>query len=109
MDELKNWMFEKIEVNVAGNVPQNTSPELSQIDTDIFSEFNQFDDAVPYNHPLSGSQDSASSYDWNNTQYGTDLVSESFQFINSAGSVMDQTFILTSHHQPQGYIAAYPH
>jgi len=108
MDELKNWMFERIEVNGADNVPQNTSPELSQTDTDIFSEFHQFDDAVPYNHPLGVPEDSPSSYDWN-TQYGADLVSESYQFINSARSIMDQTFIPTSHHQPQGYIAAYPY
>jgi hypothetical protein len=50
MDELKNWMYEKVEVNVAGNVPQSTHPELSQIDNDMFTEFNQFDDAIPYNH-----------------------------------------------------------
>ena len=30
MDELKNWMYEKIEINVAGNVLQSISPELSQ-------------------------------------------------------------------------------
>src|SRR5271156_2659210 len=42
MDELKNWMYEKVEVNVAGNVLQSSPPELSQIDNDMFTEFNQF-------------------------------------------------------------------
>ena len=108
MDELKNWMYEKVEVNVAGNVLQSTPPELSQIGNDIFTEFNQFDDAVPYNH-LSQSipQESANSYDWNTTQFGADLVSQSYQFINSAGSVIDQNFILTSHHQPPTLIPTY--
>ena len=53
MEELKNWMYEKIETNVAGSVLESTSPELSQIDTDIFTELNQFDDAVSYNHETS--------------------------------------------------------
>jgi hypothetical protein len=83
MDELKNWMYEKIEI-VAGNVLQSTSPELSQIDTGIFTEFDQFDDAVSYNHlALSIPQESANSYDWSATQFPVDLVSESIQFINS--------------------------
>jgi hypothetical protein len=87
MDELKNWMYEKIEINVASNVLQSTSPE---IDTDIFTEFNQFDDAVSYNHLTLGiPQESANSYDWNTTQFGVDLVSESYQFTNSTGSVID--------------------
>jgi hypothetical protein len=50
IDELKNWMYEKVEVNVAGNVLQSSPPELSQIDNDMFTEFNQFYDAIPYNH-----------------------------------------------------------
>jgi hypothetical protein len=90
MDELKNWMYEKIESNVASNVLQSTSPELLQIDTDIFTEFNQFDDALSYNHHTFGiPQESANSYDWNTTQFGVDLASESYQSINSAGSVID--------------------
>jgi hypothetical protein len=90
MDELKNWMYEKIEINAAGNVLQNTPPELSQIDTDIFTKFNQFDDAGSYNHLTLGiPQESANSYDWNTTQFGVDLVSESYQFTNSTGSVID--------------------
>jgi hypothetical protein len=40
MDELKNWMYEKVEVNVAGNVLQSTPPELSQIDNGMFLKFN---------------------------------------------------------------------
>jgi hypothetical protein len=93
MDELKNWMYEKIEINVPSNVLQSTSPELSQIDTDIFTEFNRFDD-VSYNHlALSIPQESANSYDWNTTQFGADLVSESYPFINSAGSIIDQSFL----------------
>jgi hypothetical protein len=110
MDELKNWMYEKVEVNVAGNVLQSTLPELSQIDNDIFPEFNQFDDAAPYPPlPQSISQESANPYDWNNAQYGADLVSESLQFVNGVPGVIDQNFMLTSHHQPQTFIAAYPH
>ena len=50
MDELKNWMYEQMELNAAGNDLQSTSPELSQIGNDMFPEFNLFDDAVPYNH-----------------------------------------------------------
>ena len=94
MDELKNWMYEHMEVNVTSNVVHSTPPELSQIDNDNLPEFNQFDDAMPYNL-LSQSipQESAISYDWNNAQFGADLVSESFQFINSAGSVIPQTYI----------------
>jgi hypothetical protein len=110
MDELKNWMYEQMEVNIASNVLQSTPPDLSQIDNDMLSEFNQFDDAVPYN-PLSQSipQESANSCDWTNPQFSTaDLVSESYQFINGADSVIDQNFVLTSHHQPQTYITAYP-
>jgi hypothetical protein len=88
MDELKNWMYEKIEVNAADNVLQSTPPELSQIDN-MFPEFNQFDDALPYNHlSFSIPQESANSYDWNNAQYGADLAGQSHQFINSAGSVI---------------------
>jgi hypothetical protein len=88
MDELKNWMYEKIEVNAADNVLQSTPPELSQIDN-MFPEFNQLDDVVPYNHlSFSIPQESANSYDWNNAQYGADLASQSHQFINSAGSVI---------------------
>ena len=103
MDELKNWMYEKIEI-VAGNVLQSTSPELSQIDTGIFTEFDQFDDAVSYNHlALSIPQESANSYDWSATQFPVDLVSESIQFINS-----DEPFLLTSH-QPQTLMTVYPH
>jgi hypothetical protein len=71
MDELKNWMYEKIEINIAGNVLQNTSPELS------------------YNHTTPDIQESANSYDWNTTQFGVDLVDESYQFINSASSVIE--------------------
>jgi hypothetical protein len=146
MDELKNWMYEKLDINVAGNVLQSTSPELSQIGTDLFTEFNQFDDALSYNHlalsipeesansyywnttqfddalsynhlalsipeesansyywnttqfddalsynhpTLSIPEESANSYDWNTTQFGVDLVSESYQFTNSAGSVIE--------------------
>jgi len=89
MDELKNWMYEKVEANVAGNVLQSTPPELSQIDTDIFTGFNWFDD-VSYNHLALGiPQESANSYDWNTTQFGADLVSESYQFIDSAGCIID--------------------
>jgi hypothetical protein len=67
----------------------------------MFPEFNQSNDAVPYNH-LSQSipQKSANSYDWNNAHYGADLVSESYQFTNSAGSVIDQNF---------AFITANPH
>ena len=50
MEELKNWMYEKIETNVAGSVLESTSLELSQIGTDLFTECNQFDDALSYNH-----------------------------------------------------------
>ena len=90
MDELKNWMYEKIESNAADNVLQSTSPELSQIGTDIFTEFNQFDDAVSYNHLTPGiPQGSANSYDWNSTQFGVDLVSESYQFTNGVGGVIE--------------------
>jgi hypothetical protein len=87
MDELKNWMYE---VNGADTVPQSAPPELSQIGNDMFPEFNLFDDAVPYNHiSLNIPQEYANSYDWNSTQYGADLVSRSYQSINSAGSVID--------------------
>jgi hypothetical protein len=109
MDELKNWMYEKIEINVAGNVLQSTSPDLSQIDTGIFTEFDQFDDAVSYNHlALSIPQESANSYDWSATQFPVDLVSESIQFINSAGNAIDEPFPFTSH-QSQTLMTGYPH
>ena len=89
IDELKNWMYEQIEVNVASSGLQSTPPELSQIDNDVLPEFNQFDDAVPYNHlSFSIPQESANSYDWNNAQYDADLAGQSHQFINSAGSVI---------------------
>jgi hypothetical protein len=90
MDELKDWMYEKMEVNTAGNVLQSTSPELSQITTDISTEFNQSDDAASYNRLTFGiPQEPANSYDWNTTQFGVDLASESYQFNNSAGSVIE--------------------
>jgi hypothetical protein len=109
MDELKNWMYEKVEMNVTGNGLQSASPELSQIDADIFADFNQFDDAGSYNHLTLGiPQESANPYDWNGTQFPVDLVNESFQFINSAGNVIDENFLLTPH-QPQTLITAYPH
>jgi hypothetical protein len=50
MDELMNWMYEKVEVNIADTVLQSAPPELSQMGNDMFPEFNLFDDAVPYNH-----------------------------------------------------------
>jgi len=105
MDELKNWMYEKVEANVAGNVLQSTPPELSQLD---FSELNQFDETVPYSN-LSQSipQEPANSYDWNDAHYGADLVSQSYQFANSAGSVIDQNYILNSHYQPPTYLPTY--
>jgi hypothetical protein len=90
MDELKNWMYEKVEVNVADTVLQSAPPEISQIGNDMFPEFNLFDDAVPYNHiSLNIPQEVANSYDWNSTQYGADLVSQSYQSINSAGNAID--------------------
>jgi len=107
MDELKNWMYEHTEVNGANNFLQSTPPELSQIDNEILPGFNQFDDASPYNNLSQSLQESANLYDWNNGHFGADLVSESYQFINSAGSVIDQNLVLPSHHQPQTYIA-YP-
>jgi hypothetical protein len=107
MEELKNWMYEQIEVNVGGNVLQSTPPELSQTDFDVFSEFGLFEDAVSYNHLNSSiPQESAYSYDWNIAQSGSDFVNEPLQFINGAPIV--ENFGLASHHQPQ-LIAAYPH
>jgi hypothetical protein len=109
MDELKNWMYEKVEVNVAGNSLPNASPELSQIDNDIFTEFNQFDDAASYNHLTVGiPQEPANSYDWNGIQFPVDLVNESIQFINSGGNGIDENFLLPSL-QPQTLITSYPH
>ena len=109
MDELKNWMYEKIEINVGSSVLQSTTPELSQIDTDIFTDFNQFDDAVSYPLTLSIPQESANSYDWDTNQVTLDLVHESYQFINSAGNGIEENFILPSHHQPQALITTYQH
>jgi hypothetical protein len=87
MNELKNWMYERMENNAAGNVLQSTSPRLSQIDTAIFTKFNQFDNTVSYNHPTLGiPQESAN---WSTTRSGVGLVSESYQFVNSAGSVIE--------------------
>jgi hypothetical protein len=61
-----------------------------QIDADISTEFNQFDHALSYNHYTFGiPQESVNSCDWNTTQFGVDLITESYQSINGDGSVID--------------------
>jgi hypothetical protein len=48
MEELKNWMYEKIETNVAGSVLESTSPELSQIEALYASTCAQQRKEAPY-------------------------------------------------------------
>ena len=106
MDELKNWMYEQWEGSVAG-VQSNTA-EVSQIDVDMMHNYDQFSETVPYsNLPFDVPQEPVHSYDWSSAQYDADLVSESYQFVNSTGGVVDQNLILTSQHHPQSYSTAY--
>jgi hypothetical protein len=106
MDVLKNWMYEKWDCNVGG-MPI-TEQELSQIEADIFPDSNQFDETLTYTHlPFTIAQEPAQPYDWNHAQYGADLVSESYQFMNIADTTVDQNLILTSQHHPQTYSTPY--
>jgi hypothetical protein len=105
MDQLKNWMYEEWDCNEAGM--QSTVPEHSQIDADMIPDFDQFDETVPYtNLPFNIPQEQVQSCDWNNSQYGADLVSASYQFMNGTGGVVDQNLILASHH-PQTFCTPY--
>ena len=106
MDELKNWMYEKVEVNVTGM--QGSAPEVSHIDIDMMPSYNQFDEAMPYtNLPFNIPQEPAQAFDWDNAQFGADLVSESYNFMTSTGGVVDQTFVLASQHQPSSFTTPY--
>jgi hypothetical protein len=102
MEELKNWMFEQVEVNVAGNLPPSTAPQLSQLDTDMITDYSPFDETATYNNlVINLSPDPTQSYDWSNAQYSADLVGEPYQIMNSTNALVDQNFILASqHHSP---------
>ena len=102
MDELKNWMWEKVEVNVTGM--QGTAPEVTHIDVDMMPSYNQFDEALPYTQlPFEPAQ----AYDWTSTQLGADLVNESCHFMTSTGSAVDHSFVLASQHHPQTFNTRY--
>jgi hypothetical protein len=95
MEELKNWMYEQVQVS---------APQLSQIDADMMLDYTQFDDTVPSASPLFNvSQEPALSYDWNTAPYSTDLGAESYLFMNGTGPVVD----LASRHPNQTFNTPY--
>jgi hypothetical protein len=116
MEELENWMYEQMQVN---------KPQLSQIDADMMLDDTGLDDtglddtglddtglddtglddtAPSYNLPFNVFQEPAQSYDWNTASYSTDLVAESYQFMNGTGPVVD----LAPHHPTQMFNTSYP-
>jgi hypothetical protein len=95
MEELKNWMYEQVQVNAS---------QLSQIDADMMLDYTQFDDTAPFtNFPSDVFQEPAQSYDWNTAPYNADLGAESYQFMNGTGPVVD----LASQHPAQMFNTSY--
>jgi hypothetical protein len=105
MDVLKNWMFEQISFNEAS---MSHEPVQLQLDTNMTADPNQLDNVLGLvNLPFSAHQESAQSYDWNNTQYVADLVQESFEFMDNTGAVVDESLILASQHHAQAYATSF--
>ena len=105
MDVLKNWMYEQASFNDANM--RSHEPVLLQLDTNLTPDPNQLDNVLGLvNHPFSAHQESAQSYDWNNTQYVADLVDEAFELMDN-GAVVDENLILASQHHLQTYAASF--
>lgn len=105
MDILKNWMYETWDRNAAG--VHSIEPELLQVGAEMIPNFNEFGKPIPHsNIAFNIPQQPAQSYNWDNVQYPTDLVSESYQFMSTEG-IVDHNLILTSQHHPLAYSAPY--
>ena len=105
MEELKNWMFEQWEVNVNGErTLQDSAPvgdyQQSPASGPVYSQFDEIEEYSDLTFDIS--QESTQSLDWNNLQqYSLNTTGNSYQTIDFATNLVDQSFVVPSQHHSQ--------